>query len=310
MEWTPLAGPEDDGKGTIHDVDDPDDLVGKPWTYKLSIKGATALPIMVSSCFVQYEFFGSGGCVPHTTETVEADTHSPRLDYTCIHHVDRVTPAFIAWLRRPLEFSVWVAPHVTPPRAPVSTVNPNVLAGSGLGAEASLGRRITSRTLGPGMLISPTAGRSGTTAALGEEAGAGVSGETATISTAELAVLQSSLATARARIQALEQEVSDLRAAAAQEHTGAAATVSNGVSARPSLKIDTVPSSTGSPPQRNSSLASPRSRIAAAKAMDAALGVGVEPEMAAAAAAAGIVVPAATAGSVEASSEVPAVDGA
>jgi hypothetical protein len=56
--WTPLSGPDDTaGTGDIADVDDPDtDLIGKPWTYRLVIKGATILPIAVSSCFVQVRY--------------------------------------------------------------------------------------------------------------------------------------------------------------------------------------------------------------------------------------------------------------
>ena len=101
VDWKPLAGPDDDGTGAPPEIDDPEDVMGQPWTYRLSIKGATALPIMVSSCFVQYEFFGGE---TFTTETIEANTHSPRLDYTCTHHVARVTPAFVEWLKKPLQF--------------------------------------------------------------------------------------------------------------------------------------------------------------------------------------------------------------
>lgn len=49
--------------------------------------GATGLPIMVSTAFVQYELGGQ----LFTTETVEQDTHNPTLTYSFIHHVERVS---------------------------------------------------------------------------------------------------------------------------------------------------------------------------------------------------------------------------
>lgn len=43
---------------------------------------------MVSHAFVQYELGGN----LFTTETVEQDTHNPLLEYSFLHHVERVTP--------------------------------------------------------------------------------------------------------------------------------------------------------------------------------------------------------------------------
>lgn len=54
----------------------------------VDLKGATGLPLMVSHAFVQYEL---GGHL-FTTETVEQDTHNPLLEYSFLHHVERVTP--------------------------------------------------------------------------------------------------------------------------------------------------------------------------------------------------------------------------
>ncbi|CAN0442297.1 unnamed protein product, partial [Ectocarpus sp. 13 AM-2016] len=54
----------------------------------VDLKGATGLPLMVSHAFVQYELGGN----LFTTETVEQDTHNPLLEYSFLHHVERVTP--------------------------------------------------------------------------------------------------------------------------------------------------------------------------------------------------------------------------
>lgn len=43
---------------------------------------------MVNLAFVQYEL---GGQV-FTTETVEQNTHNPTVDYSFVHHIDRMTP--------------------------------------------------------------------------------------------------------------------------------------------------------------------------------------------------------------------------
>lgn len=43
---------------------------------------------MVNLAFIQYEL---GGQV-FTTETVEQNTHNPTVDYSFVHHIDRMTP--------------------------------------------------------------------------------------------------------------------------------------------------------------------------------------------------------------------------
>lgn len=60
-KWTPLAGPnkEDEGKA-IPDVDSEEDLLGKPWTYRLDIEKVTynAEETIHSCTFISYEFLG------------------------------------------------------------------------------------------------------------------------------------------------------------------------------------------------------------------------------------------------------------
>jgi len=62
-------------------------VAGKPWTYRVDIKRAFGLPLMCSSAFVEYEFYGE--CF--TTELVEGQTHAPVFNYSAIHHIDSVT---------------------------------------------------------------------------------------------------------------------------------------------------------------------------------------------------------------------------
>lgn len=54
---------------------------------RVELVRATGLPIMVSSAFVQYELGGQ----LFTTETIEHDTHNPKLSYSFVHHVERVS---------------------------------------------------------------------------------------------------------------------------------------------------------------------------------------------------------------------------
>ncbi|CAM9781170.1 unnamed protein product [Pylaiella littoralis] len=124
MVWTPLPGPEEEDAGKdIMDVENEDDLIGKPWTYRVDLKGATGLPLMVSHAFVQYELGGQ----LFTTETIEQDTHNPVLEYSFLHHVERVSPELIASLKKPMQFRLWVSPYVINPKNLVSTDNPRVL---------------------------------------------------------------------------------------------------------------------------------------------------------------------------------------
>ncbi len=59
VTWTPLAGPnEEDEKKTVADVEEPEQMIGKPWTYRLSIKKATGLPVFCEMAYVSYDFFG------------------------------------------------------------------------------------------------------------------------------------------------------------------------------------------------------------------------------------------------------------
>ena len=79
MRWSPLGGPnEEDENKPVADIEGEDDLLGKPWTYKLEIKRAADLPVFCDLAYVEYEFFGE----TFTTEAVQQTTYSPVFDYT------------------------------------------------------------------------------------------------------------------------------------------------------------------------------------------------------------------------------------
>ena len=108
--WTPLNGPDDDTRLDDEDsyIDKPEEMLGKPWTYKVEIHGASGLGLKCSRAYVQYMFNGD----LFTTERIDKDTHSPVFNYSCIHHVESVTPEFLKFLSDPMNFHVYVAPYI------------------------------------------------------------------------------------------------------------------------------------------------------------------------------------------------------
>jgi hypothetical protein len=126
VTWTPLAPDDLYGEGEELDVyvEEPSELLGKPWTYKLQIKGAAGLPLAVDVSYVQYDFFGE----LFVTETIEEVTHAPQFNYTYIHHLDAVTEEFVEWLKQPMEFHLHVSPVVENTGDEISTSNPHVSA--------------------------------------------------------------------------------------------------------------------------------------------------------------------------------------
>ena len=112
VTWTPLAGPnEEDWTRDPPDIDNEDDLLGKSWTYKLGIKTASNLPVFCEQAYVEYDFFGE----VFTTEVVAQSTFSPVFNYEHVHHVDKVTPEFVSFLKGSMEMYVHVTQHVDMP---------------------------------------------------------------------------------------------------------------------------------------------------------------------------------------------------
>ena len=59
--------------------------------------------------YVEYDFFGEN----FVTDCVQQETFSPQFDYTHIHHVPKVTPEFVQFLKSgSVEMEIHVTQHV------------------------------------------------------------------------------------------------------------------------------------------------------------------------------------------------------
>ena len=137
--WSPMADERDETG--VHfeqmaedfEVDDPTDLLGKPWTFRLEITECNNLDLMVDTAYIEYEFFGGErfASAPvqfgtHLDAGNSAPTSSPNIDYKCVHHVDSVTQEFLNWLTGTMSIEVYVSPFVRLPTERLSTGNPEV----------------------------------------------------------------------------------------------------------------------------------------------------------------------------------------
>lgn len=122
VNWIPWFG--EDGDDEPPDYEDPSDLLGKEWSYKLIIENASGFDIMCSRCYVSYHFFGQD----FNTEEKQQETSSPAFEYDMVHTVNPVTQEFLDFLQEPLHFVVYAAPFVTLPPTPISTSNPQVVS--------------------------------------------------------------------------------------------------------------------------------------------------------------------------------------
>lgn len=128
VKWTPLSSPNDDPSdpasfaGPILEVEKEEDLLGKPWTYNLTIVRATDLPVFCDSAYISYDFFGEN----FTTENVQQTTFSPVFEYHKVHHIPCVTQEFLAYLKGSIEMQIHVTQHIDPPLDKINTDNPIV----------------------------------------------------------------------------------------------------------------------------------------------------------------------------------------
>ena len=159
--WMPLEGADaEEDPDYAPDIDEdigPADLIGKPWTYKIKIGAASALPNTVDECYVQYTFNGT----EYTTETLNGvGSHNPVFEYECVHHVESVDQEFLDYLMKPLEVNLYCSPMVRSPKTKVSTANEAVVknltagvmvasgtgaVGGGLGAPSGEVERLKAR---------------------------------------------------------------------------------------------------------------------------------------------------------------------
>jgi len=122
--WTPLAGPDDNGSGTVMVSQNSSDLLGKPWTYRLDIKTAVDLPSKVRATYVEYYFLGDR----FVTEVQEYDqgTRSPDYAYSYVHHVESVTQDFLSHLSQNMQLKIFATPWVFVPPVGISSNDPGV----------------------------------------------------------------------------------------------------------------------------------------------------------------------------------------
>merc|ERR1712025_1268043 len=110
LMWTPLVGPE--SETTVAEAeafnDTKEELIGKPWTARLEIRGASGLEIMCSKAYVQYKFFGE----LYEALRIDDATFAPNFNYTFVHHIDSVTQEFLDFLDKPMSFHVYAAPYI------------------------------------------------------------------------------------------------------------------------------------------------------------------------------------------------------
>jgi hypothetical protein len=124
VKWTPLAGED-----APEDADPPswegEEMLGKPWTYKLEIDSAAGLPLMTDECYCEYTFMGE----TFVTETVEQNTRNPTWKYEATHYVPEVTQEFLDYLQSgTMNINVYVNPFVDPPKNKCDTKNERIRA--------------------------------------------------------------------------------------------------------------------------------------------------------------------------------------
>jgi predicted nuclease with TOPRIM domain len=125
--WEPLAKPGDEPGGDVPEITDEAELLGKPWTYKCTIKQALQLPMICDLVYCEYEFFGGELFATESIDYGERPTRSPVLNYEFEHHVDCVTQEFLDWLKEPMEIKIYISLDVKKPDALAATDNQKVV---------------------------------------------------------------------------------------------------------------------------------------------------------------------------------------
>jgi len=92
VKMTPVKGADDPTPlGDDDMIEDPSELLGKPWSYLVEIKSATKLDIVSDETFVQYTFNKDLFC----TEVMTTVGKDQSLDFKQIHHIPSVDQEFI-----------------------------------------------------------------------------------------------------------------------------------------------------------------------------------------------------------------------
>ena len=123
--WKPLFGPnpEDENKAA-KDIENEEDLLGKPWTYKLFVKQAVDLPIRCVMAYIEYDFNGET-YMTEVADHSDSATFTPKFTYSHVHHVPKVSPEFLQFLKGSMEFRVHVTQFVERPKGDLEIIGTN-----------------------------------------------------------------------------------------------------------------------------------------------------------------------------------------
>ena len=133
VEFRPMKSPEAAESDEPDMIEAPENLIGKPWTARIIIKEVIGLPLKVDLAHVEYDFMDESGsimnCCTLSVECHGADQFAPKFEYEKVHHIPKVTQAFIDWVSQPIEFHLFVSPVTKIPKdKPVSTKNARLVA--------------------------------------------------------------------------------------------------------------------------------------------------------------------------------------
>ncbi|GBG29743.1 Kinesin-like protein [Hondaea fermentalgiana] len=127
--WKPRASP--DSEERPDDIDDPSDLLGKSWTYKIEIGSLSHLATPVAEARVEFEFYGQR----YSTEAIStgSKTREVNLAYSEILHVEKVDQEFLDYLDSvELKFEVFIKPWEDCKLKPLSNRDPVICRNLGL----------------------------------------------------------------------------------------------------------------------------------------------------------------------------------
>ena len=117
IDWMPVGEPME--------VESPEAMLGKPWTFRLKIINA-ALKVRTRQCYVSYIFPNeSGELEKFITDTSEQETMTPSFDYEKEHHIPNVTQSFLDFVtgKNGMDFDIWASPTYRLPPTKISTSN-------------------------------------------------------------------------------------------------------------------------------------------------------------------------------------------
>jgi len=132
--WKPMKDP--DCNEEPDEVVDPQDLIGKSWTYKLNIRKLEHLPTTIAEAYVVYEFYGQR----YVTDVVTTGnpTRDVDLNYSEVLHIENVDEDFLKYLDEvEFKFEIFIKPWVICNLPPLSTSDPTLCRNLGIAVSAA-----------------------------------------------------------------------------------------------------------------------------------------------------------------------------